>query len=194
MIVYWNDVSLSISCLSTSLTVPFQDQKPHHVFLIDDCPSWPEWRVSEATGAFADLLDNADVDLYSAKFKTWAAVSNSFIHTVSVDAVIMLRRRGVECLGFNNAVATFYPNKAAARHLRHNLPTERSELRALYRTSSSVVTVDDSDSEVEVVNETKKRARGATPEDSGATPQPLANVPNSLFASPPSFLTTSRRR
>ncbi|KAJ7206603.1 hypothetical protein GGX14DRAFT_637678 [Mycena pura] len=129
-------------------------------FVIDDVPAWPRWRICEATGRFAELLGaSADIELYFPKYTSWAEVRLTFVHTVTTDCVIMLRRAGVDCLHLEPTIRKFYPDTDVV-HIRKNLPGERAALRRLYKHSR----IPTGDSDVEVVSE-KKRIK--TEDDAG---------------------------
>ncbi|KAJ7630262.1 hypothetical protein FB45DRAFT_531639 [Roridomyces roridus] len=160
LVVFWSD-----------------DEKPHCVCLIDKCPSWPDWRVSEASGPLADVLgDNPEVDIYTVRYKTWTSTSLDAPHAVTVDTVLFLRRRGVECFKFDDAVATFFPKSASSRHLRLNLPQERTHLRQLYQTHKPITIDDSSDSEVEVVKETVPRKKRRHDEEQTRRQRPKLTI------------------
>ncbi|KAJ7205837.1 hypothetical protein GGX14DRAFT_458452 [Mycena pura] len=132
----------------------------HRTFVIEDVPDWPRWRICEATGRFAELLGStADVELYFPKYTSWAEVRLTFVHTVTTDCVIMLRRAGVDCLDLERTICKFYPQTDVV-HIRKNLPGERTALRRLYkhsrRTDEHSTRTDADDSDVEVVSEKKR--------------------------------------
>ncbi|KAJ7216433.1 hypothetical protein GGX14DRAFT_696277 [Mycena pura] len=125
----------------------------HRTFVIEDVPAWPRWRICEATGRFAELLGNgAHVELYFPKFTSWAEVTSTFVHTVTTDCVVMLRRAGVDCLDLERTICKFYPQTDVV-HIRKNLPGERTALRRMYK-HGRTIPMDDSD--VEVVSEKKR--------------------------------------
>ncbi|KAJ6450436.1 hypothetical protein C8R47DRAFT_1261516 [Mycena vitilis] len=154
-----------------------ESETVHQVFFIDQVPSWPTWCTSEAIGPLAQLLDaSPPLDLWSQHFKTWICIEDGFMHEVTRDCVVMLRRRDIECLNEHVVVNQFYPSALAPTHLRHNLPRERAAVRhelKARRGSSSTVIVDDTssdaDSDVEVVpTPVKKRV---AKQDSGSRPK-----------------------
>ncbi|KAF8143019.1 hypothetical protein K438DRAFT_1994300 [Mycena galopus ATCC 62051] len=136
------------------------------------------WCVADTTGDLADLLgDHPNLDSYSSKFKTWGTIDSSSSHPVLAESIIMLHRRGVECIDFDDVVEKFFPTTTATAHLRHKLPAERTALRQLYKPGkkpkhrSVVIVVDDTSSdsdEVEVI--TKKHP--IKQEEGAAAPPP----------------------
>ncbi|KAJ7348296.1 hypothetical protein DFH08DRAFT_1079821 [Mycena albidolilacea] len=126
-----------------------EEDKGHTTFIIDATPSWPQWRVTDAVGSFAVLLgENPELDLLMPKYKHWAAIDTAYVHQLTPDCVVMLRRRDVNCKNFEDTVSTFYPNNNIM-HIRKNLPGERAAVRDMYK---------DTDSDVKVV-EPKKRMK-----------------------------------
>jgi len=107
----------------------------HRTFVIEDVLTWPRWRVCEATGRFAALLgDEAEVELYFPKYKSWVEITRTFVHTVTTDSVVMLRRAGTDCLDLDAIICKFYPETDVV-HMRKNLPGERAALSRLYKQS-----------------------------------------------------------
>ncbi|KAJ7337400.1 hypothetical protein DFH08DRAFT_964393 [Mycena albidolilacea] len=91
-------------------------------------------RVSDTTSPFADLLANADVDMCTPKYKQWVTINTSFPHTVSVDSILMLCRRDIDCFDFDAIIQNFYPESChptSTLHIHTNMPAERSALRSL---------------------------------------------------------------
>jgi hypothetical protein len=137
---------------------------PHRVYWIDSVPTWPQWRVSDATSPFADLLADADVDMYTPKYKQWVTINTSFPHTVSVDSILMLRRRDIDCFDFDAVIQNFYPESrhpTSTLHIRTNMPAECSALRSIYKSArtarsgkprSADLSYDDDDSDVQVTD------------------------------------------
>ncbi|KAJ7314725.1 hypothetical protein DFH08DRAFT_972473 [Mycena albidolilacea] len=142
----------------------YKENAPHRVYWIDSVPTWPQWRVSDATGPFADLLADADVDMYTPKYKQWVTINTSFPHTVSFDSILMLRCRDIDCLDFDAVVQNFYPESrhpTSTLHIRTNMPAERSALRSIYKNArttrsgkprSADLSYDDDDSDVQVTD------------------------------------------
>ncbi|KAJ7215453.1 hypothetical protein GGX14DRAFT_608397 [Mycena pura] len=151
----WMNVSPASKTTSlTTFYVKKKARKAHRVFWIEDTPSWPEWSVSEATGAFAKLLGDAEVDHLHPKFKTWAAIRLTFVHAVTSECVIMLRKRDIECHELDATLRIFYPNDNNTIHIRKNLRAERTDVQNLYKSRSKakrVVQETDSDSDVQII-------------------------------------------
>src|SRR6201996_4930570 len=164
--------------MSSSPHDSLQAHKAHRVFWIEDTPSWPEWRVSEATGAFAKLLGNAEVDHLHPKFKTWAAIKLTFVHAVTSECVIMLRKRDIECHELNATLRIYYPNDNNTIHIRKNLRAERTDVRNLYKSQSKakrVVQETDSDSDVQIV-EVRKRIKREDDDELPYRQQPCRRI------------------
>ncbi|KAJ6463106.1 hypothetical protein DFH09DRAFT_1295913 [Mycena vulgaris] len=150
------------------IVVYFDEDGVAHTFFIERCLHWPTWRVSEATGVFAVLLADVSVlDLYTPKYKTWITIGADFVHQVTTDCVIMLRKRGVRCIDEDKVIESFYPTTAPP-HLRYNLPAERTAVRKEHtrRKATSATAAglghksdDESDEEIEVVHEVRKNKR-----------------------------------
>ncbi|KAJ7849539.1 hypothetical protein B0H14DRAFT_2582469 [Mycena olivaceomarginata] len=141
-----------------------RENTPHCVYWIDSVPTWPQWRVSDATSPFADLLGDADVDMYTPKYKQWVTINTSFPHTVSVDSILMLRRRDIDCFDFDTVIRNFNPESrhpTSTLHIRTNMPAECSALRSIYKNTrmsrsgkprSADLSYDDDDSDVQVTD------------------------------------------
>ncbi|KAJ7301941.1 hypothetical protein DFH08DRAFT_992025 [Mycena albidolilacea] len=141
-----------------------EEDKGHTTFIVDATPSWPQWRITEAVGSFAVLLgENPELDLLMPKYKHWAAIDTAYVHQLTPDCVVTLRRRNIDCKNFEDTISTFYP-KNNVMHIRKNLPGERATVRDMYK---------DTDSDVEVV-EPKKRM---TEHDDDELSQPRCQRP-----------------
>ncbi|KAJ7350895.1 hypothetical protein DFH08DRAFT_806871 [Mycena albidolilacea] len=150
--------------MGTSTVFWYKENAPHRVYWIDSVPTWPQWRVSDATGPFANLLVDVDVDMYTPKYKQWVTINTSFPHTVSFDSILMLRCRDIDCLDFDAIVQNFYPESrhpTSTLHIRTNMPAERSALRSIYKNArtarsgkphSADLSYDDDDSDVQVTD------------------------------------------
>ncbi|KAJ7840109.1 hypothetical protein B0H14DRAFT_3458369 [Mycena olivaceomarginata] len=140
-------------------------------FLINNVPSWPVWQASEATGSLTSRLSNGAVlDLLHPKFKKWVDMDLDHVHQLTPDCVVMFRRRGLDCINFEDTKDSFYPPNVNI-HIRDNLPGERATLRRLYsikhrlpeapRTPGSAA----EDSDVEIVGEKRTRVKQENFED-----------------------------
>ncbi|KAJ7693043.1 hypothetical protein B0H17DRAFT_1200108 [Mycena rosella] len=98
-----------------------------------------------------DDLDKLDVLLH--KQRVWMGINITFVHTVSTDSVVMLRRRGTPGQHEDKMIQKFISDDSAA-HLRLNLHQERAAVRTTTK-ARGLITVDDSDSDIEVIKEPK---------------------------------------
>ncbi|KAJ7707381.1 hypothetical protein B0H17DRAFT_1125197 [Mycena rosella] len=175
------------------------DDKPHTVSFVEDCPSWPTWRVSEATGNLAYLVaDDTNFELFSDNFKAWIGISADFVHHISTDSIILLRRCGVVCLDEDKTIKMFL-RKVSPAHLRYDLPAQRAAVRNEYKhqrsnTSSSkeVIICDSSSDEDNGGARTRTKASKRVIHINDNTVlrslSPLSStpsLPSSLRASPP---------
>ncbi|KAJ6466395.1 hypothetical protein C8R45DRAFT_1106635 [Mycena sanguinolenta] len=158
IIVFWNEENM-----------------PHRVMCIEDVPSWPRWRASEATGILAALLgNNTKIDLFFQKYKSWVGIELEYVHLVSQDCIVMLRRRDVECYDFVATVRKFFPDSI---NILHNLPGERTALRRLYKRSGTTADKDKEDSDVEIVEELhQKRIKDEEDEEPARRQRPRLHI------------------
>ncbi|KAJ7131371.1 hypothetical protein C8R44DRAFT_731601 [Mycena epipterygia] len=125
-----------------------EGEKPPTVICVDDCPSWPSYVLDEPTITWLGLGPQADgVDLYSPPLRMFIGITLQYVHTVSTDSVILLRRPGVG--NVDDIVTTFFP-KTKLSHLRYNLPNERAAVLSNYKKATNI---EDSDSDIEIISD-----------------------------------------
>ncbi|KAJ7433952.1 hypothetical protein B0H11DRAFT_2208620 [Mycena galericulata] len=133
------------------------DAIPPTIIVVDDCPRWPTYVLTTEM-----LSDIYDLDRFSPDHGVWIGINANYVHEVSTDCVVILRRRGIRGLREDETIQTFFPSKGNPAHLRYNLTGERSALRAQYKQKGKqagkegtdryfVVSDSDSNTDVEVV-------------------------------------------
>ncbi|KAF7311569.1 hypothetical protein MKEN_01059500 [Mycena kentingensis (nom. inval.)] len=110
--------------------------RPIDMVSIDECPDWPQWLASKAGNALPELLDGLGsrdrIDLYMQDTGTWQGIPLDYLHSVTTDCKIFLRRRGLswDDAALEAAIKRYLPPPEA--HIRNNLPAERKLLRRQY--------------------------------------------------------------
>ncbi|KAF8075909.1 hypothetical protein FPV67DRAFT_1664229 [Lyophyllum atratum] len=156
-LVYWNE-----------------NNSKARIMCIQECPEWPNWRLSNAPETLQSLgTDITSIESYSETFNIWMQVSLDYTHVLTKDRVILLRRLGVTSVDEDEQIRRFL-SPPTVQHLRYNLPAERAAVRDGYKKlkSSKVIVMDESDSEVEFVKtpaQAKKRRMKADPEQDHPT-------------------------
>ncbi|KAJ7513194.1 hypothetical protein B0H11DRAFT_2213719 [Mycena galericulata] len=145
------------------------------VRIIDDCPLWPSYVLGD------NILSQLGSDIIALDWLSpslgflWVGISTTYVHTVSRDSVVVLRRRGISVADEKGLITTFYPT-AKPLHLRYNATGERAALRKEYKTKGAVV-IEDSDSEVQVLSDSEveivlePRKRSIKQEPGGSPPR-----------------------
>ncbi|KAF7356124.1 hypothetical protein MVEN_00943000 [Mycena venus] len=135
-----------------------EDQQPAKARVVDECPKWPTYTFDPATLAKMGK-DIFELELYSSAHGVWIGIDINYVHLVSTDCVILLRRTGIHGLDEDKTISTFM-NKSNPPHIRYNLHGERATVRADYKKKVEIVISDsdsDADSDVQVIRTTLKR-------------------------------------
>ncbi|KAJ7497861.1 hypothetical protein B0H11DRAFT_2189956 [Mycena galericulata] len=181
------------------------DAIPPTIIVVDDCPRWPTYVLTTEMlkGLGRDIYD---LDRFSPDHGVWIGINANYVHEVSTDCVVILRRRGIRGLREDETIQTFFPSKGNPAHLRYNLTGERSALRAQYKQKGKqagkegtdryfVVSDSDSNTDVEVVADlrevstSRKRQLNQDPGSSPARRRPrlfINTSPLIISDSPPS--------
>ncbi|KAJ7664797.1 hypothetical protein B0H17DRAFT_1211152 [Mycena rosella] len=136
---------------------------------VDECPDWPaytfdkEMLVRLGTNIF-------DLERFSPEHGLWIWMNIHYVHVVSTDGVLVLRRRGICGFDEDTTLSTVFP-KTKPPHIRYNIAKECSALCSQYKKSKGMVIVvsdneaSDSASEVEFVLHKRmiKQEKGASP-------------------------------
>ena len=125
--------------------------------LVQECPNWPQWSLSTYTG-LSLLGDNiTHIQLYSTTYHVWMDTPLDFKHSLMTNCTILLRRKGVTGIDEQDQINRFVNPHPPCR-FRHDMPTERSAIREMLKglkgkgNSGPIPLVEDSNSEVEIVN------------------------------------------
>ncbi|KAJ7801029.1 hypothetical protein B0H13DRAFT_2390169 [Mycena leptocephala] len=98
----------------------FADGKPPLILGVAECPSWPEFRLSESTRTCELLGTNlAAVEYYNVKFCLWTRIDISYTHILTPDTYL-LRRIGVSGLDEDRLIDHFV-NLPGPQHIRYDL-------------------------------------------------------------------------
>ncbi|KAJ7895832.1 hypothetical protein B0H13DRAFT_1885355 [Mycena leptocephala] len=126
------------------------------VLSIDSCPTWPSYVLD--SGVLAKLGDDiAELDWFSPALGMWIGIGARYVHTVSTNCVVLLKRHGVRGCNEDMAIGRFFPQSQPA-HLRYNLSGERAAVRKQYKSTTATPILVESDSDVEVVSEPEVQA------------------------------------
>ncbi|KAJ6464031.1 hypothetical protein C8R45DRAFT_1107603 [Mycena sanguinolenta] len=114
--------------------------------VIQDCPDWPQYSFNAE--ALEKLGDNImELEMYSSKHGVWIAIDISYVHTLSTDCTILLRRAGIRGRDEHKTITTFISTPTPP-HIRYNLPAEKSAVRSEYKEADVVISDSDSDTDV----------------------------------------------
>jgi phosphotransferase system IIB component len=126
------------------------DNRDAAIICIHDCPQWPIFILHSSPDILKRLgEDITDIDLYHLKHRVWVQIDLTYPHSISTDAYIFLRRRGVQCVDLDNLIERF--SKPAAR-IRLDMHLERQMARnKLKKNKKGKVVAEESDSDIEFV-------------------------------------------
>lgn len=125
------------------------DVDPANLQIIEECPDWPQWNLSHFSGL--DLLGSSltSVQLFSPVYHVWMSVPLDFMHSLTTNCAILLRRPGVSGIDEQRLIDLFVP--VSHRLFRSNMPHERSTIRqALKDVKQKGKLREDSDSDTEL--------------------------------------------
>ncbi|KAJ7865635.1 hypothetical protein B0H14DRAFT_3442888 [Mycena olivaceomarginata] len=105
------------------------DGKSPLILGVTECPSWPEFRLSESTRTL-DLLGSnfTAVEFYNIRFCLWTRVDLAYTHILTSDTYLLLRRIGVSGLDEDRLIDHFV-NLPGPQHIRYNVAAERAAVR-----------------------------------------------------------------
>ncbi|KAJ7653051.1 hypothetical protein B0H17DRAFT_1147185 [Mycena rosella] len=131
------------------------------VLCVDRVPRWPSYQLSAdpktlvalAMALSEDLDDLDELNVLLQKQRVWMGINITFVHTVSTDSVVMLRCHGTPGQHEDEMIQKFISDNSAV-HLRLNLHQERAAVQTTTK-ARGLITVDESDSDIEVIKEPK---------------------------------------
>ncbi|KAJ7917235.1 hypothetical protein B0H13DRAFT_2269600 [Mycena leptocephala] len=125
------------------------DGKSPLILGVTECPSWPEFRLSESTRTL-DLLGSnfTAVEFYNIRFCLWTRVDLAYTHILTSDTYLLLRRIGVSGLDEDRLIDHFV-NLPGPQHIRYNVAAERAAVRTKIKARQTRAA--DNDDDVEVV-------------------------------------------
>ncbi|KAJ7796097.1 hypothetical protein B0H14DRAFT_2620228 [Mycena olivaceomarginata] len=104
---------------------PSTDAKSPKIFGVTECPSWPEFRLSESTDTLGLLSTHLSaVEYYDVRFRLWTRVNIDYTHILTQNTYLLLRRVGVSGLDESKMIDHLV-NLPGPQHIRYNLPAER---------------------------------------------------------------------
>ncbi|KAJ6462257.1 hypothetical protein C8R47DRAFT_1327225 [Mycena vitilis] len=140
------------------------DGKDPLILGVTECPSWPNFRLSEAPKTLALMgTDFLAVQYYEVPFRIWKRVDLNYPHILTPNTYLLMRRIGVSGRDQQRLVDQFV-NSPGPQHIRYHLPAERDAVRVKLKARRKDPIPDD-DSDVEVVEETAAKKGGT---DAGA--------------------------
>ncbi|KAJ7872145.1 hypothetical protein B0H14DRAFT_3131648 [Mycena olivaceomarginata] len=125
------------------------DGKSPLILGVTECPSWPEFRLSESTRTL-DLLGSnfTAVEFYNIRFCLWTRVDLAYTHILTSDTYLLLRRIGVSGLDEDRLIDHFV-NLPGPQHIRYNVAAERAAVRTKIKARQTRAA--DNDDDVEIV-------------------------------------------
>ncbi|KAJ7652476.1 hypothetical protein DFH06DRAFT_1331103 [Mycena polygramma] len=146
-LVFWND-----------------DDKDPLILGVTECPSWPNFRLSEAPKTLALLgTDFLAIQYYDVPFRLWKRVDLDYPHILTPNTYLLMRRIGVSGRDQQRLVDQFV-NSPGPQHIRYHLPAERDAVRVKLKARRKDPIPDD-DSEVEVVETDTAAKKGGDGDD-----------------------------
>ncbi|KAJ7914500.1 hypothetical protein B0H13DRAFT_2002205 [Mycena leptocephala] len=125
------------------------DGKSPLILGVTECPSWPEFRLSESTRTLALLgSDFTAVEFYNIRFCLWTRVDLAYTHILTSDTYLLLRRIGVSGLDEDRPIDHFV-NLPGPQHIRYNVAAERAAVRTKIKARQTRAA--DNDDDVEIV-------------------------------------------
>ncbi|KAF8957606.1 hypothetical protein BDZ97DRAFT_1706816 [Flammula alnicola] len=123
-----------------------QSKKAPVFFIVQACPQWPKWRITDCSSTFKRVGD-ASLEFYDLQHNIWLECPVSCPHLVKTDGYLLLRRSGVICEDFETqlAVATRRPSTS-----RVYMSTARKDLKRKGK-ARAIDNVEDTEGEVEIV-------------------------------------------
>ncbi|KAJ7510672.1 hypothetical protein B0H11DRAFT_2269258 [Mycena galericulata] len=127
------------------------EEKDALILGVTECASWPNFRLSQAPNVLALLGCNLGaVEFYDVRYRLWVRVELDYIHVLTNNTYLFLRRVGVSGHDQQRLIDQFV-NSPGPQHIRYNLPAEREAVRSKLKARKLKQRVLDSDSEVEVI-------------------------------------------
>ena len=143
--------------------------------LVQECPNWPQWSLSTYTGLSSLGDDITHIQLYSTTYHVWMDTPLEFKHSLTTNCTIFLRRKGVTGIDEQNQINRFV-GPHSPRRFRHDMPTERSAIREMLKDlkgkgkSVDIPLMEDSNSDIEVVNTPRPLKRRRIKQEPVRTP------------------------
>ncbi|KDR69914.1 hypothetical protein GALMADRAFT_214722 [Galerina marginata CBS 339.88] len=120
--------------------------------IVAECPNWPQWSLDKFSGLPFLGSNIKEIQLYSTEYRVWMMIPMSYVHPLTTNCAIMLRRQGVAGVDEQKHIDLFFP--ALPRRFRTNQTQEHSVIRSQLkaRKAKARPPPSDSDSDVEVVD------------------------------------------
>ncbi|KAJ7698141.1 hypothetical protein B0H17DRAFT_1197109 [Mycena rosella] len=140
------------------------------ILCVDNVPAFPQYTLSADARTLETLSKTvgplgSELDVFLEKQRLWLGINIGFIHVMSTDSVLLLRRRDVPGQDEDLVISRFMMTSNTPPHLHLNLPRERAAVGEAIKTKV-IINVSDSDSdseEVEVTHEKHRRDVTASP-------------------------------
>jgi hypothetical protein len=130
---------------------------------LQDIPNWPEWSLADSPTIFASLAAVPAVEMLDIKLSYWIAISLSYIHTITPNTHVFLRRHTVKtCYDFDLLLSCFDDKSI---HIRENIKGEHNYIRQSLKQGQAVPLLPllplpsmphaDSDSDIEFIADSR---------------------------------------
>ncbi|KAJ7629903.1 hypothetical protein B0H17DRAFT_1150390 [Mycena rosella] len=149
--------ALNVSTIQRFTLVWFgADGEPTSIITIDDCPSWPNYRLADSTRALSIIGNNiVELELYNVRFRLWTRISAGYTHILAPNTYILLRQLGVTASLEQSRLIDQFTNLPSPQHIQYNLPAECEAVRKQLKTKvcAQPRVFDEEDSDLEIVQE-----------------------------------------
>lgn len=98
-----------------------------NIQIVEECPRWPHWSLDQFSLMHLLGEDLTSIQLFSPAYRVWMTIPLNFVHSLSTNCTVMLRRTGVIGIDEQRIIDLFVP--VSPRLFRSNMTTERSYIR-----------------------------------------------------------------
>ena len=120
---------------------------PSLVHGISDCPWWPLFVLSECPTVLGDNV--TVIDMHDVKLQMWKHVALEYLHFVTTDGFLFLRRQEVSCVDLDMLLECFLE---APMNIYHNMKHKREQAqKKMKKQQERMVEDESSEDEIEIV-------------------------------------------
>lgn len=98
-----------------------------NIQIVEECPRWPHWSLDQFSLMHLLGEDLTSIQLFSPAYRVWMTIPLNFVHSLSTNCTVMLRRTGVIGIDEQRIIDLFVP--VSPRLFRSNMTSERSYIR-----------------------------------------------------------------